>query len=124
MNIFEQNYLKARSVYSETESRERFISIFGGDDPDAILAAYLHDSIEDGYVTEGELRGEGVSEKTIRLVKILTHGSESYEDYIKKVKQDKTALLIKIADILDNLSDKPTVKQIKKYSAALFELTS
>jgi hypothetical protein len=112
---------RTRDHWEDVE--KRFRQIFESENEDHLLAARFHDLIEDGIASEEELRESGVSEETIRLVKILTHGKESYEDYIEKIKQDKIATQIKIADIIDNLSDKPTLKQIEKYSRALFKLT-
>ncbi len=105
--------------------RERFSFLFNPekDNHTHRQAALYHDAIEDHYATEGDLR-KFLSEDTIDLIKILTHGDEPYMDYIRKIKQNKIATQIKIADILDNLSDKPTLAQIKKYGEALFELTS
>ena len=45
------------------------------DDPeyDVFLAALLHDVVEDGGVTLGELRGMGFTDRTVALVDLCTH---------------------------------------------------
>jgi len=103
---------------------ERFSEIFDSEENDHYYAAACHDSIEDGYCTEQDLREWGASEETISLVKLLTHEKEEdYFSYINRVADNEIARQIKIADIIDNLSDQPTLKQINKYSQALFLLT-
>ena len=88
----------------------------------------LHDTIEDTDATYEELEKEFGPSIAI-LVNILTHKeNENYEQYIKRIKDksDDFPLLIKIkiADIVANLSDSPTEKQIKKYTMALTYLTT
>lgn len=93
------------------------------DDPERVQAAWLHDVLEDTTVGVGVLREQGFSERTIKIVKTLTHKkSESYMDYIARVGQDPDALPIKLADIICNLSDGPTERQKRKYLMALLHL--
>lgn len=71
---------------------------------DVLAAALLHDLLEDTKFTVRQLRAEGFSDETIRLVQILTHReSESYEEYINRVCMDKWAARIKYCDIQDNI---------------------
>ena len=55
------------------------------------------------------------------MVKILTHSGkkEDYFDYVASAAQYENTRLIKIADVLANLADAPTQKQLIKYTKAL-----
>jgi (p)ppGpp synthase/HD superfamily hydrolase len=87
------------------------------------VVALLHDSIEDKKLSEEELIRSGVPVKCIEAVKVLSKSNnEPYDDYLKKVKRNPLAKSVKIADMLDNLSDDPSEKQIKKYAKGLLYL--
>lgn len=94
------------------------------DDRNLKAIAYLHDSLEDTTLTVEEMRKWGISEGVISVVQILTHREEeSYQDYLGRVKANSHACAVKIADMLCNLSDDPTPKQIRKYARGLIFLT-
>lgn len=83
--------------------------------------ALLHDIIEDTEADEISLLPYG--EDVYKAVVALTHrDGESYDDYIRKVKESPMAVEVKIADIADNLMDHPTEHAIKKYIKALNQL--
>lgn len=85
--------------------------------------ALLHDSLEDKKVTTIELMKLNLTSGVFEAVKLLTKDKyDDYLDYIRELKQNNIAKKVKIADILDNLSDNPTEKQIIKYSKALLIL--
>ncbi len=86
--------------------------------------AWLHDVIEDTPLTFVDLMDKGVNALIRQTVWILTHNKKanSYEEYIQIVSENPLAKRIKIADIVDNLSDSPTKKQIKKAYKALLIL--
>lgn len=90
---------------------------------DLILAtAWLHDSIEDSWVTKEFLEDNGFDWLVIDAVVRLTHNKklhEAYVDYIRRVAQDRIATIVKTFDIVDNLSDNPSDRQIEKYGLAL-----
>lgn len=77
-----------------------------GGSHDQQIAALLHDCVEDGNLsldTIGNLFNENVQ----RIVNALTRAPEddlTYHDYIKRVGQCDNAVLVKIADLEDNLS--------------------
>ena len=93
----------------------------GLDDPEYLAAAWLHDSIEDGRLSSDEL----LSHKEFPFsVPITVHAltkrpGERYADYIARVKVVVIARHVKIADIISNLADDPTPRQLKRYSWAL-----
>ena len=84
------------------------------DDPeyDVFLAALLHDVVEDGGVTLGELRGMGFTERTAALVDLCTHRMDvesSTERWLLMMARlvearDDGAWRIKMADLTDNLT--------------------
>lgn len=81
--------------------------------------ALLHDVIEDTATTYEELKDIFWEEIAV-VVEILTHRKwESYHDYILRVKQNQTAINVKIADICDNLADSPSEHAIEKSAKAL-----
>lgn len=86
-------------------------------------AALLHDVVEDTKVTADDLRAKGVDEVVIEAVIALTHPmDESNEDYWARVKANEIATKVKIADVIDNLSDGPTERQMMKYAMCLVYL--
>jgi len=83
------------------------------------MVALLHDVLEDTSVTEKDLAID-FPQEVVDAVVLLTHKKdEAYEDYIKKVKENKIARKVKITDMLHNLSCNPTQKQINKYLKGL-----
>jgi (p)ppGpp synthase/HD superfamily hydrolase len=88
-----------------------------------IAAGYLHDVIEDTDTETGEIFAE-FGKKVHDLVIVLTRlHDETYEDFINRINAgDPEAITIKVCDILANLSDNPTPKQIRKYAKALLVL--
>jgi len=83
--------------------------------------AYLHDVVEDTEVTLEDLKAHGFSQDVLKAVNILTKKKgQEYSEYLENVKQNKLARTVKIADMLDNISDRyATKKQIKKYANGL-----
>lgn len=91
-----------------------------GDDPTAIAVAWLHDVLEDSLFTLKDLLERGIPPEVVEAVYILTHErAVKYEDYIAIIARHPVARKVKIADILSNLNDNPTDKQIEKYARAL-----
>jgi len=86
---------------------------------DLMSVAYLHDIVEDGHFTIIGLLALGIPNSIVSQVEILTHTTlETYEDYILRVCQHKDLCRVKLADMLDNLTDRPTMKQREKYKKA------
>ncbi|MCM8541692.1 MAG: HD domain-containing protein [Lentisphaeraceae bacterium] len=92
-------------------------------DPDAEAVAWLHDVLEDTDVTAEILRSEGIPDNVIEAVKALTKSKEiPYNEYLENVRNNELAKKVKIQDMLDNLSDNPSNKQIIKYSKGFLVL--
>ncbi len=73
--------------------------------PTEMLAALLHDTVEDSDVTLDMLRREGFPAEVIEAVRCLTHEEgESYEDYVLRAKNNPIARNVKRADLEDNMN--------------------
>jgi (p)ppGpp synthase/HD superfamily hydrolase len=93
------------------------------DDPTAQAVAWLHDTLEDTDLTENALRAAGLGDDVVSTVRLLTRDpSQPYEDYLAAIKAHPIAKKVKIADMLANLSDHPSDKQIVKYAKGLLFL--
>lgn len=88
--------------------------------------AWLHDIIEDTEATAQTLWEAGLTRRVIDAVICLTKvEGESYDDYIKKVRSNPDALLVKKHDTLCNLTQsvkEGNSKRIKKYAKQLLLL--
>ena len=92
-------------------------------DPEAEAVAWLHDVLEDTDETEESLLAAGIPENVVEAVRTLTKsGDLEYLEYLEQVRQNPLARKVKIADMLDNLSDDPKEKQIIKYARGLLIL--
>ena len=95
------------------------------DDPVAEAVAWLHDVMEDTAMTADELRNQGMPDEVIARVAMLTKkDGANYEDYLAVIRKDPIARKVKIADMLSNLSDSPSERQILKYAKGLIILLS
>ena len=74
------------------------------------ITAVLHDILEDTDRSIEDLQKEGFSDDIIEAVICLTkQKNENYFDYIKRVKQNSIARVVKLADLKDNMN----LKRIK-----------
>ena len=100
----------------------------------AQILGLLHDTLEDGpklgHITEEELRqiirGSITDprdlERIERALDLMTHDKAvhpRYEDYLAQVFSNPLAAIVKIADLIHNLSHNPSPRQIQKYREAL-----
>ncbi len=93
-----------------------------GDDR-AEAVAWLHDVLEDTAETPQSLADKGIPADVIASVEALTKGEDvDYDLYLDGILADPIAKRVKIADMLTNLSDQPTNKQIRKYATGLLKL--
>ena len=92
-------------------------------DPIAEAVAWLHDVLEDTTMTVETLRDHQMPAEVIAGVITLTKNGEiGYEEYLLRIKADPVARKVKVADMLANLSDHPTERQIVKYAKGLLVL--
>ena len=74
-----------------------------GQDENLRCVAILHDTLERTKITVSDLKAAGMPKAVVRAVQMLTHGGdETYADYVVKLKTDRLARQVKIADLLDN----------------------
>lgn len=77
--------------------------------------AYLHDTLEDTNVTEEMLR-EKLPFKVVEAVKTLTRKeNQSYDEYLANVGIQRLSRIVKIADMLHNLTSSPSKNQKARY---------
>lgn len=73
------------------------------DDEELMCIALGHDLFEDTKVTPEILRNEGISERVIEAIQILTKNKgESYEEYKERVFTSYDAMRVKAADLRHN----------------------
>lgn len=98
----------------------------------AMVAAVLHDVVEDSDWTIERLRARGFSEEVLHAVDCLTkREGEDYEGFITRARQDPIARQVKIADLEDNMDIRRMEKlsaedleNLDKYHRAWLKLTS
>jgi (p)ppGpp synthase/HD superfamily hydrolase len=93
----------------------------------AIMAALLHDVVEDTDITLDDLRAAGYPEAVVSAVDSVTHRpGESYMDLIRRAAADPIGRLVKIADNTTNsdetrlalLDDATAARLRRKYAEA------
>ena len=88
-------------------------------DKGMIISAILHDVVEDGGLKYVSIISENFSDRVISLVHCLTHKKGvSYEGYIDVVRTNRESTIIKIADMIQNVTENPTKRQRFKYRKA------
>ncbi|MCW6682250.1 GTP pyrophosphokinase [Aerococcaceae bacterium NML160702] len=101
------------------------------DTTEAKAVALLHDVIEDSNYTAGALLREGLPYEVVEAVEVLTKkSSESYDEYLNKLKDNELARVVKIADLthnsdltrLPNITFKDLERQ-QKYRQAILRLS-
>lgn len=71
----------------------------------AMMAAVLHDVVEDTDWTLEQLRERGFPDEVLDAVECLTHREEeSYEEFIERVRKNPIAQEVKVADLEDNMN--------------------
>ena len=76
-----------------------------------MIAAVLHDVVEDTDWTIEKLTAEGFNEEVITAIKLLTHNKKvPYKKYFENIKTNKIALKVKVADLEDNMDIKRIAK--------------
>ena len=97
------------------------------EDEESIIAALLHDVVEDTAYSLADLRAMGFPEKALEAVALLTHDpAEPYLSYVARVKENPIARRVKLADLRHN-SDLSRIRQVterdlkrvEKYAAAI-----
>lgn len=109
---------------------EKVASFVNSDEEKAV--AYLHDVIEDTELTLEDLREYGFSEEVLKVVDVITKKKgQDYQTYLKSVKENKLARVVKLADLrhnsdltkLINITEKD-IERKEKYQKAIDFLNS
>jgi (p)ppGpp synthase/HD superfamily hydrolase len=93
------------------------------DSEEAMIAAVLHDVVEDSDWTLERLREEGFSERVLSAVDHLTKRESEEDDYdgfVRRTMEDPLALKVKIADLEDNM-DSRRIGEFTRRDAARIE---
>lgn len=96
------------------------------------IVAVLHDVVEDTQLTINDLRDEGFPEFIVDAINAITkRRKESYDTYLFRVKCNPISLVVKLADLSENLDlsriPNPTEKdylRLDKYRRAQDILTN
>jgi (p)ppGpp synthase/HD superfamily hydrolase len=91
-----------------------------GADEEMLIAAILHDTVEDTNVTLNEIVSQ-FGEEVERLVDAVTRRDETYMEFIARVKASGSkAIALKLADIADNTDPRrPRIDHLaERYSKA------
>lgn len=97
-----------------------------------ICVALLHDTVEDGDITFGDLIKAGFPDEVIAALRQMTHDENvPYMEYIEKIRNNPIAKVVKLVDLrhnsdltrLDHVTEKD-LKRKKKYEQAIRLLTS
>jgi (p)ppGpp synthase/HD superfamily hydrolase len=133
MNIIEKSLkiaLKAHSGQLDKAGRPYIlhpIRVMNHMDTDEERAvALLHDVLEDSKYTEEDLLQQGIPEVVVNAVIALTKKmNESYEGFIERVLNNKLAVKIKKADLMDNMDllriksiETKDLERVEKYHEA------
>ena len=100
-------------------------------DETTTVVALLHDVVEDTELTFDDLEKQGFGEEIISVLKLLTHNDDTpYMDYVAKIKNNKIATAVKLADLRHNsdltrldVVDEKALKRKEKYEKAIKLLT-
>lgn len=129
-NVLEELYDRAYNLVSELfkdkkdKSRKPYIEHLirvseKMDTTEEKIVALLHDTLEDTFFTEEDLKDFGFPEFIIESVKLLTKPEDmKYKAYIKSLikSKNKIALKVKLQDMIDN-RDENRLKRIDPFTA-------
>lgn len=94
---------------------------------DAVVAALLHDVIEDTGITAAELAERGIPQAAIDAIELLTRRDDQPSaDYYQRISEHPTAREVKLADLADNtdpdrmatLTESDHARLTQKYAGA------
>lgn len=102
---------KAGQPYIEHPARVAArVRVLGGSDT-AVVAAWLHDVVEDSALSLEDLKTEGIPQEVLSAVDALTkRPGEDRMTYLHRVRQNTVALLVKTADVDDNTDPQRVAK--------------
>ena len=92
-----------------------------------MIAAVLHDVLEDTAITPDQLKEMGFSETVLEALDSVTkRAGETYEDFVQRAALHPIGKKIKLADLRDNMDlsrleeiTDEDIRRVKKYHGAL-----
>lgn len=94
------------------------VDLHGGD-PEVVIAALLHDVVEDCNISLGELRKRGASERVVAAVDAVSRrDGESYMDFVRRCAKNPDGRLIKACDLSDNMNENCPPSLLRRYEKA------
>jgi (p)ppGpp synthase/HD superfamily hydrolase len=95
-----------------------------------MIAAVLHDLLEDTDLTPEDLIKEGIAGIALEAIEAVTKkDKEPYDEYIERIKQNPIARKVKLADLEDNMDitrlpelSLEDIDRLAKYHEAWLEL--
>ena len=95
------------------------------DTEDTCVVALLHDVIEDTYMTYKDLEEAGFTKEQLDALRLLTHEEyrpgmsweervEKYLDYIRELKTNEIAKVVKRADLMHNLDSRRLLRKLRE----------
>ena len=100
------------------EHPRRVASYVAAQNVSAIMAALLHDVLEDTDLTAADLAQAGIPDEVIATVELLTRSAEvSDEEYYRRIAAHSDALEVKLADLADN-TDPARLAQLPPHDQA------
>ena len=90
-------------------------------DPHQKLVAKLHDSVEDGKMTLGEVEQHFGKRVAIDVDSVTRRSGETYAKFITRVAQNPNAVPVKLADLRDNMKT-CSASMLERYTKAVAEL--
>jgi (p)ppGpp synthase/HD superfamily hydrolase len=103
------------------------------DSESEMMAAVLHDVLEDTPLTLEALRDEGFPPDVLEAVRLLTHDAEkmSYQEYVRHLRPNPIAIKVKLADLRHNMDilrmdhvEEGDAARLEKYRRAWETLTT
>ena len=94
---------------------------------DTVIAALLHDVVEDTVYTFADLKQMGFSDTVLNALRLLTHDDDvPYMEYVREIRNNPIAKAVKLADLAHNsdlsrldMIDEKALERVKKYKQAI-----
>jgi (p)ppGpp synthase/HD superfamily hydrolase len=100
------------------------VATYAASNPDVpeegVIAALLHDVVEDTGATAGDVRAE-FGTNVAHFVDALTRrDDETYKDYVRRVAQSgPVPIMLKLADIRDNTDDRRVPPELRTWAGGM-----